>query len=202
MPDSNLADTDVLTSTFYNTYIREQVVVTCTSATRPTGVEGRLIFETDTERLLIYDGSSWRIHFEPAQTWSPTLTATSSNPTLGSGSAVQGYYIRSGYMVTAWCRIVFGSSGVAGGSGSYIVDLPVAGATITGSTSNGLGQAIGSGFATDSGATSANEAFTVQFRSASAVQFITGTGGAVTEASPFTWAANDVLTFQVTYPIA
>lgn len=60
MPDSNLADFGVLSSSFYNTYIREQVVVTCTSGTRPTGVEGRLIYETDTDLLRVYDGSAWQ----------------------------------------------------------------------------------------------------------------------------------------------
>src|SRR6056297_246212 len=59
MPDANLADNSVLTSAFYNTYIREQVVVTCTSSTRPTAVEGRLIYETDTNLIRVYDGSSW-----------------------------------------------------------------------------------------------------------------------------------------------
>jgi hypothetical protein len=59
VPDSNLADTSVLTSTFYNTYLREQVVVTCTSATRPTGVEGRHIYETDTDLVYVYNGTGW-----------------------------------------------------------------------------------------------------------------------------------------------
>lgn len=59
MPDSNLVDDGVLTSTFYNTYIREQVVVTCTSGTRPSAVEGRLIYETDTDLLRVYNGSTW-----------------------------------------------------------------------------------------------------------------------------------------------
>ena len=59
MPDAGLADGSVLTSANYDTYIRQQVVVQCTSGTRPTGVEGRIIAETDTDRVLIYDGSSW-----------------------------------------------------------------------------------------------------------------------------------------------
>jgi len=59
VPDSNLADTGVLTSSFYNTYIREQVIVTCTSATRPTGVEGRRIYETDTDLEYVHNGTSW-----------------------------------------------------------------------------------------------------------------------------------------------
>jgi hypothetical protein len=62
MPDSNLADASVFTSSFYNTYIREQVVVTCTSGTRPTAVNGRCIEETDTNELLTYYSgpAQWR----------------------------------------------------------------------------------------------------------------------------------------------
>ena len=59
MPDSGLADGSVLTSANYDTYLRQQVVAQVTSTTRPTGVEGRLITETDTDRIVCYDGTNW-----------------------------------------------------------------------------------------------------------------------------------------------
>ena len=59
MPDAGLADGSVLTSANYDTYLRQQVVTQCTSGTRPTGVEGRIIAETDTDRVLVYDGAAW-----------------------------------------------------------------------------------------------------------------------------------------------
>ena len=59
MPDAGLADGSVLTSANYDTYLRQQVVAQVTSGTRPTGVEGRIITETDTDRIVCYDGSSW-----------------------------------------------------------------------------------------------------------------------------------------------
>jgi len=31
-----------------------------TSSTRPTGVQGRIAFETDTKNIIIYDGANWR----------------------------------------------------------------------------------------------------------------------------------------------
>ena len=34
--------------------------ITCTSSTRPAGVAGRRIYETDTRRTLIYSNSAWR----------------------------------------------------------------------------------------------------------------------------------------------
>ena len=59
MPDAGLADGSVLTSANYDTYLRQQVVTTCLSSARPTGVEGRIIAETDTDRILTYSGSAW-----------------------------------------------------------------------------------------------------------------------------------------------
>lgn len=59
MPDSGISDGSVYTSSFHDTYVRQQVVAQVTSGTRPTGVEGRLITESDTDRLLAYSGSAW-----------------------------------------------------------------------------------------------------------------------------------------------
>lgn len=58
--------------------------------------------------------------------YTPTLTAVSSNPTMGSGATATGYYKRVGHRVTGDAVISFGSSGVAAGSGAYGVLLPVA----------------------------------------------------------------------------
>jgi hypothetical protein len=33
-----------------------------TSSTRPTGVQGRIAFETDTKNIIVYDGSNWRAY--------------------------------------------------------------------------------------------------------------------------------------------
>lgn len=60
MPDAGLTDGAAdFDAAFHDTYIRQQVVTQCTSGTRPTGVEGRIIAETDTDRLLVYSGSAW-----------------------------------------------------------------------------------------------------------------------------------------------
>jgi len=34
-------------------------ITVCTSGTRPTAVDGRAIYETDTDKFLIYDGAAW-----------------------------------------------------------------------------------------------------------------------------------------------
>lgn len=75
MPDFALADGDILTSTIYTTGVRQQVVSTCTSATRPTAVEGRVVYETDTDLLLVYSGSAW-VPFSGPSTGSTSFTST------------------------------------------------------------------------------------------------------------------------------
>lgn len=51
---------DVLTAAEVNTYLAKQAVIVCTAATRPSSpVEGMTIYETDTNRSLVYDGSNW-----------------------------------------------------------------------------------------------------------------------------------------------
>lgn len=44
-----------------NTYLMRQMCITCTSGTRPTPITGMRIWETDTEREMVYDGSTWRL---------------------------------------------------------------------------------------------------------------------------------------------
>lgn len=50
----------VLTAADVNDYLMKQTVIVCTSGTRPGSPnEGMTIFETDTDRLQVYDGSAW-----------------------------------------------------------------------------------------------------------------------------------------------
>lgn len=76
-------------------------------------------------------------------TWTPVLTAATTNPTLGSGSVQDGGYVQIGKLVTAWFHIQFGSSGISAGSGDYRISLPVTGAT---SSSPIIPLGFGSGF--------------------------------------------------------
>ena len=59
--------------------------------------------------------------------YTPTLTAVTTNPTLGStGKIEDGYWTQVGKTVFFNLRLQFGTSGVSTGSGSYTVTLPVA----------------------------------------------------------------------------
>lgn len=57
--------------------------------------------------------------------YTPTLTAITTPPTLGTGSSAVGYYKRLGRWVRGKAVITFGTSGVVAGSGYYGLLLPV-----------------------------------------------------------------------------
>jgi hypothetical protein len=46
-------------------------VQVCTSTTRPTVYEGRVIYETDTNKVLVYDGAAW----SEISGWTETATS-------------------------------------------------------------------------------------------------------------------------------
>jgi hypothetical protein len=51
---------DVLTASDVNAFLMKQAVIVCTSGTRPSGpVEGMTIYQTDTDTLVMYDGTNW-----------------------------------------------------------------------------------------------------------------------------------------------
>lgn len=133
MPDTAPpADGSVLTSSWLQTMVREQVVRTVTSSTRPSAVEGMLYYETDTDRLMRYDGTGHIIMGEPEQSYTPSW----SGITVGNGTNTGTYHREDGYC--HWqARLVFGTttsvSGAANvsfpiniGSGSYGVFLTAA----------------------------------------------------------------------------
>src|SRR5690606_22528107 len=62
--------------------------------------------------------------FTPPQSWSPTLKATTTDPSLGNGSAGGQYTIIGGWLF-GWGRVHMGSSGASPGSGDYYIELPV-----------------------------------------------------------------------------
>lgn len=114
MPDSGLADGATLTSAFYDDYIREQVIVTCLSSARPSSVEGRCIYETDTDRMMVYNGAAWAVVNEPAQTYTPTLTNV-------TGGTVSAEYVRVRDKVWVEGNI---TAGTATAAGVITVSLP------------------------------------------------------------------------------
>jgi hypothetical protein len=57
--------------------------------------------------------------------YTPVLTASTTNPTLGTGSSATGAYARVQNLIIYNFLILFGTSGVNAGVGNYSVSLPV-----------------------------------------------------------------------------
>lgn len=115
----------------------------CTSATRPgSPFEGQLIYETDTNKYLSYDGAAW---------WTvgrAITTATSHTPTLAQGAStnisktltVSEYAIVNG--VCEWWFLITATAAGTAGSGITLT-LPVNSAQAT------LLTPVGGGFVND-----------------------------------------------------
>lgn len=185
-------------STYFNPLL-QQTIVPATSGSRPSSPpDGMVIWETDTERYVGWNATlaAWvPIGQIVTGTYTPTVTASTTNPTLGTGSTATGRYtLRNG----TWCDvrglIKFGSSGAVAGSGAYSISLPfTSNATIT-----GVNVGTGGSYLFDSSGPAAQAA--VPFLQNSATTFsLLGGSFQVSGTSPWTWATNDYLTFTFTY---
>lgn len=94
-----------LTAADVNTYLMQQVIIQCTSGTRPgSPTEGWHIYETDTKRVLVFKSGAWSlaypveyVAFKPANTVRTTtsLTADADLQIYMSGNSV---YILEGIL--------------------------------------------------------------------------------------------------------
>jgi hypothetical protein len=82
----------------------------CTSSTRPTApYEGQMIFETDTDRMYIWNGSTWVIPNSPAQ--NPTgLELVAPTSVAGTGVTVSGSLVTFSAATTVRLNGVFSST--------------------------------------------------------------------------------------------
>jgi hypothetical protein len=133
--------------------------------------------------------------------YTPTLTAVTTNPTLGTGSVRSGRYLHVGSSsghewVIYQFDIKFGSSGAAAGSGTYFVDLPVAAAATA-------PLVVGAGEARDISGNIVH-VLSVRFDTTTQIAFYYsgGTGSRVSAAIPWTWANDDELRGFCIYRVA
>lgn len=97
----------------------------CSSTTRPAlPWVGQTIYETDTSRVLFWDGTGWIILYEPPQAWTPTFTGL----TLGSGTTSATYQRANGKVILQG-TFTYGA-GSAIGSNASINNLPKAMLTV------------------------------------------------------------------------
>lgn len=89
----------------------------------PTWVAGEIVtaalLNAHVRDNLLSIGQAWTAY-------TPTLTASSVNPTLGATPTQTGYYLSVGKLVVCRGRLAVGGAGFAAGTGDYRVSLPVA----------------------------------------------------------------------------
>lgn len=180
MPDSAFTGT----TSWWTANVRNQVVVTVTSGTAITETEGRMRWDTDTNRLRIYDGTGWIILHEPWQSFTPSWGGV----TLGSATN-SGRYRRSGGSIEIKARLTLSSTTM---TGPLTLTAPVdadAAASLdtlkvvysdTGSTAASVGHAAGASVSSIS-----------LWAINSASTYITT--AAISSSVPFTWANTDVI---------
>ena len=131
--------------------------------------------------------------------YTPTWTASTTNPVLGNGTIV-GRYSLVNKTVTAQILLTMGST-TTFGSGAYFFSLPVtAAATLAGYP------AIGAGWGNDVSASAATT-FTAQVHNSGTTVFglrfsNASNNGAVQHNSPYTWASSDFITATIQYKAA
>ena len=128
--------------------------------------------------------------------FTPSLTATTTNPTLGSAATQSGLYTQIGKVVIARYRVRFGTSGAAAGSGTYEFSLPI--------TAKEANFVAGAGWLQDESA-GARRLISAFLQSTTALRLVYEAASgypAVTEAAPYAWAASDQFIFTVTYEAA
>lgn len=133
--------------------------------------------------------------------YTPALTATTTNPTLGTGAIQTGRYTQIGKFCVVRAQVTMGTSGFVAGSGSYLISLPV-------TPQVGAFSVVGTGWFFDSSATTYTPVIARTNSTGLLIEFIypaTWPNGAATNISattPVVPAASDQLGFNITLEVA
>ncbi|MFG3639077.1 hypothetical protein ACGF3C_02235 [Micromonospora sp. NPDC047762] len=191
MAFKGFADGDVLTAAEVNTYLMNQTVIVCTSGTRPSSPpEGMVVYETDTDLIRVWTGSTWGLLLDATgwTSYTPIWTAIGTNPVKNNGT-ITGAYKRIGTTVHYTGEILMGST-TTYGSGAWLVSTPT--------TAAGAAIAVGSSVMRSASNAVNRVGGSVEFNTTTTLAFY-GAGGAVASTVPFTWANGDRLRWSITY---
>jgi hypothetical protein len=143
-------------------------------------------------------GVTWRtlVLGTGMQSYTPALTAVTTNPVLGTGSSQVGGWQQGNAWVTGYGEIVAGSSGFTAGSGTYRVSLPVA--MPAGASS--AGRVVGEGLFFD--ATGNFYHVILVATSTTTASLVLDGAGALSNVAPVIPANNDQFRFKFGYEAA
>jgi len=173
-------------------------ITVCTSATRPaTPYQGQCIYETDTTKVLVYDGAAW-VEMLTAGAWT-SYTPTLTNLTLGNGTLSAAYH-RVGRRINFRFKFILGSTSAVGTSPQFT--LPV-----QAHSDWAINMPIGSCILLDS-AVQVYLGCPIMINATTVAMCAVNTAGATgitastTPSVPFTWGTGDVLMTIGTYEAA
>jgi hypothetical protein len=128
----------------------------------------------------------------PAWTaYTPNLTASTTNPTLGTGSIREGAWTRYGRLMVVRANVKFGTSGASAGSGSYRISLPATAKTLT------TGRHIGSAYAFDASGNNFIDGVSISTIDTWNEANLVLDGNVVTNTWPWTWTNLDAFGFTL-----
>lgn len=184
----------VLTAAQVNDYLMKQAVIVCTSSGRPTGVDGMVIYETDTKLLWIHNGLIFTPLISPPhgapRSYASTLGGTGW--AIGNGS-ITFRYVRTGRALHFTLVCTFGGSSTFGaGTPTFTIPVTVAYDQVWPARLNDVSGTAVYAFATAAAGTSF---IAVRGVSASAAYPLETT---ITSTVPFTWASGDTITVSGT----
>ena len=131
--------------------------------------------------------------FAAWQSYTPALTASTTNPTLGTGGGTTGAYLEVGKLIVGWFNITFGTAGTNAGSGVYTVSLPATGA------GTGGDRYVGFGHIRDVGGVT----YGIHIRRDGQINATGVAANAVVSNSvPMAWGANDLILGNFMYEAA
>jgi hypothetical protein len=180
----------------------DSTAIGATGPTGPEGVTGPTGPEGAASTVVGPTGSTGptgSFSITPWTTYTPVLTASTTNPVIGNGS-ITGRYVNIGATIIGEIRVIAGTEGFSRGLGAYSISLPTAavfenfqpvGQVVVRDEGPGLnyfGTAIFTGGLNDR----------VQlFMHSQTATFDEGI--AVTDSLPFVFSANDKILIQLTY---
>jgi len=113
---------EVLTAADVNAFLMKQTLIVCTSSTRPSSpAEGWHIYETDTNKILVYDGAAWEVFAQKRIV--PQINVFTGSGTYNKPTDAFAVHVRlvGGGGGGAGAGATSGSQAAAGGGGGVAV---------------------------------------------------------------------------------
>lgn len=165
--------------------------IVCTSTSRPVGVEGLRIYETDTKQELAHNGTAWVpvAHLAAWPTWTPSLVQSGAVTKTVS----EAHYEKVGRRVTGNVLMVVTGSGTAGQP--IVVGLPVA-------MAGGGNLAIGSGWVYDASGVIGYTGVLIRVTSTTAILWAHSNSNNIGATPNFALANSDQISYHFSYQSA